>query len=129
MELHHGCGTVLVVDDEPLVSELASDILRRFGYSVLSASAGEEAVKLYRQKSQEIIAVVLDIAMPGMDGREVFQRIRAINPEVKVVVSSGYSHDRDADELLEQGASGFVQKPYRIAELIRVVNETVGVKK
>src|SRR5512146_1552578 len=119
MELRDGCGTVLVVDDEPLVTELAGDILRRFGYSVLKASAGEEAVNLYQQKSQEIVAVILDIVMPGMDGREVFRRIRAINPEVKVVVSSGYSHDRDADELLEQGASGFVQKPYRIAELIR----------
>ncbi len=128
MELHQGCGTVLVVDDEPLVTELAGDILRRFRYSVLKASSGEEAVNLYQQKSREIVAVVLDIVMPGMDGREVFRRIRTINPEVKVVVSSGYSHDRDADELLEQGASGFVQKPYRIAELIRVVNETVGVK-
>ncbi len=126
MELHRGGGTVLIVDDEPLVAELAGDILRRFGYGVLTAGTGEEAVNLYQQKSREIVAVVLDIVMPGMDGKEVFQRLRAINPEVKVVVSSGYSHDRDADRLLEQGAAAFVQKPYRIADLIRVVNETVG---
>ncbi len=126
MELHRGGGTVLIVDDEPLVAELAGDILRRFGYGVLTAGAGEEAVNLYQQKSREIVAVVLDIVMPGMDGKEVFQRLRTINPEVKVVVSSGYSHDRDADRLLEQGAAAFVQKPYRIADLIRVVNETVG---
>ncbi len=128
MELHRGGGTILVVDDEPLVAELAGDILRRFGFGVLTAGAGEDAVSLYQQKSQEIVAVVLDIVMPGMDGKEVFQRLRTINPKVKVVVSSGYSHDRDADTLLEQGAAGFVQKPYRIAELIRVVNATVGVR-
>jgi CheY-like chemotaxis protein len=127
MELQRGCGVVLVVDDEPHVTELAGDILRRFGYEVLRAGTGEEAVNLYQQKSQEIVAVVLDIVMPGMDGREVFKRLRAINPGAKVIVSSGYSHDRDADDLLEQGAAGFVQKPYRIAELVRVVNETIGV--
>jgi two-component system cell cycle sensor histidine kinase/response regulator CckA len=127
MELQRGCGVVLVVDDEPHVTELAGDILRRFGYEVLRAGTGEEAVNLYQQKSQEIVAVVLDIVMPGMDGREVFKRLRTINPGAKVIVSSGYSHDRDADDLLEQGAAGFVQKPYRIAELVRVVNETVGV--
>ncbi len=126
MELHRGSGIVLVVDDEPLVTELAGDILQRFGYEVLRAGNGEEAVSLYQLKSQEVVAVVLDIVMPGMDGREVFQKLRTINPGAKVIVSSGYSHDRDADELLEQGAAGFVQKPYRIAELIRVVNQITG---
>ncbi len=126
MELQRGSGTILIVDDEPLVAELARDILRRFGYAVLTAQGGEEAIQLYRQHSGEVVAVLLDMVMPEMDGREVFQRLRGLNPEVKVVISSGYSHDRDADDLLEQGASGFVQKPYRIAELIRVVNEAVG---
>ncbi|MGE5172502.1 MAG: PAS domain S-box protein, partial [Betaproteobacteria bacterium] len=126
MELQHGSGTILIVDDEPLVIELAGDILRRFGYTVLTAHGGEEAVQLFQQHSPEIVAVLLDMVMPQMDGREVFRRLRTLNPEVKVIVSSGYSHDRDADYLLDQGASGFVQKPYRIAELIRVVNEVVG---
>ncbi len=125
--MHHGVGTVLVVDDEALVAELAGDILRRFGYGVLTASTGEEAVNLYQQKSQEIVAVILDIVMPGMDGKEVFQRLRMMNPDVKVIISSGYSHDKEADTLLEQGAAGFIQKPYRIAELIRIVKEPAAI--
>ncbi len=128
MELHRGSGTILVVDDEPLVMELAKDILQRFGYTVLMAGSGKEAVALFEKRSHEIAAVLLDMVMPGMDGREVFHRMRSINPQLAVVVSSGYSHDRDADDLLEQGAAGFVQKPYRIAELMRVVNEAIGNK-
>jgi len=125
MELHRGTGTILVVDDEPLVTQLARDILKRFGYSVLTAGCGEEAVALYRKQSGEIKAVVLDIVMPGMDGREVFRQLRSVNPDVTVIISSGYSHDRDTDDLLMQGAAGFVQKPYRIADLLHVVKDAV----
>ncbi|HEX9021977.1 MAG TPA: response regulator, partial [Nitrospirota bacterium] len=66
-----------------------------------------------------------DMVMPGMDGRDVFARLRAINPHVKVIASSGYGQDRDADDLLKQGAAGFVQKPYRIAELVKVVGDVM----
>jgi len=128
MELRRGTGTILVVDDEPLVTQLARDILNRFGYSVLTAGCGEEAVELYRNQSGEIKAVVLDIVMPGMDGREVFRQLRSVNPHVTVIISSGYSHDRDADDLLMQGAAGFVQKPYRIADFLHVVNDAVEEK-
>jgi PAS domain S-box-containing protein len=127
-EARRGSGTILVVDDEQLIAELVKDILRRFGYTVLVARGGEEAVELYRQGSGEIAAVILDMVMPSMDGREVFRRLRSINPGAKVIVSSGYSHDRDADDLIQQGAVGFVQKPYRIADLLRVVGEAVTKK-
>ncbi len=125
MELPRGTGTILVVDDEPLVMQLARDILKRFGYSVLTAGCGEEAVALYRQQPGEIKAVVLDIVMPGMDGREVFRQLRNVNPHVTVIISSGHSHDSDADDLLMQGVAGFVQKPYRIADLLHVVKDAV----
>jgi len=127
-EARRGSGTILVVDDEQLIAELVKDILRRFGYTVLVARGGEEAVELYRQGAGEISAVILDMVMPSMDGREVFRRLRALNPDAKVIVSSGYSHDRDADDLIQQGAVGFVQKPYRIADLVRAVGEAVGGK-
>jgi len=70
--------------------------------------------------------MILDMVMPGMQGREVFARLREISPEVKVIVSSGYSHDRDADDLLKQGAVRFAQKPYRIAELVTIVGEVLA---
>lgn len=124
-DLRRGTETVLVVDDEPTVKELAGDILRRYGYTVLAAGGGEEAVALYRDRHDEIAAVLLDMVMPRMDGREVFRRVREINPRVKVIVSSGYSHDRDADDLLKQGAAGFVQKPYRMADLVKTVGEVL----
>jgi CheY-like chemotaxis protein len=92
---------------------------------VLTANAGQEAVDLYRRQAGEIAAVVLDMVMPGMDGREVFTRLRDMDPRGKVIASSGYSHDRDADDLLREGASGFVQKPYRIAELVKIVGDVL----
>lgn len=115
----------MIVDDEQMILDLAREILRRFGYSVLTASDGEEAVRLYRDQSREIALVVLDMVMPGLDGRAVFRRLLEINPAVKVIILSGYSHDRDAADLVQQGASGFVQKPYRVAELVKVVGEVV----
>jgi CheY-like chemotaxis protein len=128
MELRQGTGTVLVVDDEIMVMELARDILQRFGYRVLMAKSGEEAVGMYQQRSKEIAAVVLDMGMPGMDGREAFRGLRNINANAKVIISSGHNQDRDADELLKLGAAGFVQKPYRITELVKVVGEVVTEK-
>ncbi|HEX9020259.1 MAG TPA: PAS domain S-box protein [Nitrospirota bacterium] len=125
IDLRRGSETILVVDDEPAITDLARQILRRYGYSVLTAGEGREAVELYQQRRGEIAAVLLDMVMPGMDGRDVFARLRAINPYVKVIASSGYGQDRDADDLLKQGAAGFVQKPYRIAELVRVVGDVV----
>jgi two-component system cell cycle sensor histidine kinase/response regulator CckA len=130
VHLRRGTETVLIVDDEPMITDLARDILRRYGYSVLIAGSGDEALEIYRRQSREIAVVILDIVMPGMDGREVFARLRTFNPEAKVIVSSGYNHDRDADDLLKQGAVGFAQKPYRIAELVAIVGEVlVGAEK
>lgn len=130
VELRTGTETVLIVDDEPMITDLARDILRRYGYRVLIAGSGEEALEIYQGRTGEIAVVILDIVMPGMDGREVFGRLRTLNPEAKVIVSSGYDHDRVADDLLKQGAVGFAQKPYRIAELVALVGEVlVGAEK
>jgi two-component system, cell cycle sensor histidine kinase and response regulator CckA len=105
--------------------ELARDILQRLGYAALLANSGEQALEPYQQRSHEIAAVLLDMVTPGMDGREVFRRLRAMNANAKVIISSGYDQDSDADGGLKLGASGFVQKPYRITELIQVVEEAV----
>jgi two-component system cell cycle sensor histidine kinase/response regulator CckA len=121
--IRRGSETILVVDDEPMVKQLARDVLKRYGYTVLTAGGGEEAIEVFRRRSIEIDAVILDMVMPVMEGREVFRKLQELRPGVKVIISSGYSHDRDADDLIEQGARGFVQKPFRIAELVKVVGE------
>jgi two-component system cell cycle sensor histidine kinase/response regulator CckA len=126
MEGRGGSGVILVVEDEQMVANLARDILLRFGYSVLVVNSGREAIDLYRQRTQDIAAVVLDMVMPEMDGGEVFRRLRAVNPDVKVVVSTGCERVSEVDELLQQGATGFVQKPFRITELADAVGEAVG---
>jgi len=128
MELRKGSDTVLVVDDEAMVKDLARDILKRQGYTVLTAGGGEEAVDVYRQNKGMIAVVLLDILMPDVDGRQAFRRIREIDPRARVIVSSGYDQMRDADGLLREGAVAFVQKPYRIAELVRIVGDSVGKK-
>ncbi|HXY55900.1 MAG TPA: PAS domain-containing protein [Nitrospirota bacterium] len=128
VSLRRGTETILVVDDEPMVRDLARDVLKRYGYTVLTAGGGEEAIERFRQRSDEIDAVILDMVMPAIEGREVFRRIQEMKPGVKVLVSSGYSHDRDAEELIEQGARRFLQKPFRIAELVRVVGEVMEEK-
>jgi two-component system cell cycle sensor histidine kinase/response regulator CckA len=123
--LRRGSETILVVDDEPMVKQLAKDVLKRYGYTVLTAGGGEEAIDVFRQRSAEIDAVILDMVMPTMEGREVFRKLLELRPGVKVIISSGYSHDRDADDLIELGARSFVQKPFRIAELVKVVGEVI----
>lgn len=121
-----GSGMIMVVEDERMVANLARDILLRFGYSVLVVNSGREAIDLYRQRTQEIAVVLLDMVMPEMDGGEVFQRLRAVNPDVKVIVSTGCDCALDVDAILRQGATGFIQKPFRIAELAEAVSEAVG---
>ena len=125
MEGRGGSGTVLIVEDEELVADLARDILERFGYSVLVVNSGREAIALYRERSRDISAVVLDMIMPEMDGGEVFQRLRAVNPRVKVIVATGCDRAPGIDDMLRQGATGFLQKPFRIAELAEAVAEAV----
>lgn len=125
MELRRGTETVLVVNDEEMIKDLARDILARYGYTVLTAGGGEEAVEVYRRHATAIAVVVLDIVMPEVDGREVFRRVREIDPEAQVIISSGYNQERDATDLLKEGAVKFVQKPYRIASLVGAVGEVL----
>ena len=125
MEGRGGSGTILVVEDEELVADLARDILECFGYSVLVVNSGREAIALYRERSRAISTVMLDMIMPEMDGVEVFQRLRAVSPQVKVIVATGFDRAPGIDDMLRQSATGFLQKPFRIAELAEAVAEAV----
>jgi CheY-like chemotaxis protein len=116
-----GKGKILVVDDEEIVREVAGEILRTMGYEVDCASDGNEAIKRYmqaRQAAEPFHAVIMDLTMPGgMGGRETMEKLRAIDPEVKTIVSSGYSDDEVMANFRDFGFIGVVSKPYKPSEL------------
>ena len=116
-KLIRGSGTLLIVDDEELVLNVGVNMLEKLGYTVLAAKNGTEAVDIFEANQDKIKMVVLDIIMPDMGGGEVYDKIKAINPDVKVLLSSGYSVDGQAIELLERGCDGFMQKPFTLEEL------------
>jgi CheY-like chemotaxis protein len=111
-------GTVLVVDDEETVRNLAGKALRSAGFSVLLANEGREALELYREHQQKIVAVLLDLTMPGMGGEEAFRELRRIRADVAVVLSSGYNEQEVTNRFAGQGLAAFIQKPYRVGDLL-----------
>ncbi|HEX5058412.1 MAG TPA: ATP-binding protein [Kofleriaceae bacterium] len=117
--LEPGSGTILVVDDDLMVRRAVSMTLRGLGYTTFEAASGLEAVDLYRQHHAIIRAVVLDVIMPGMSGRATYAAMRAVDPTVAVLLMSGYTKNEDVQVLLEQGARGFVMKPYSVEVLAR----------
>ncbi len=116
---------VLVVDDEPLVREVTGEMLAGLGYEVLKAASGKEALEVYGSRGSEIDVVVLDMIMPGMGGGEVNGALQEMDPSVRVILSSGYSVDGQASEILEKGIRGFLQKPFRLEELSRRIREAM----
>jgi PAS domain S-box-containing protein len=119
---------ILVVDDEEPLCNLLREVLTRRGYRVLVARSGEEAIDLYQQWREEVDLVILDIVMPGMSGSEVFEALLRLNPRTRVLLSSGYTQEGAAGELLRKGARGFLQKPYLITELTAKVREVLEQK-
>ncbi len=122
-EAMRGSETVLFVDDEEMIAEVVEDWLERLGYTALVAQNGKEAVRMYEENKDRIDIVVLDMIMPDMGGGETFVRIKEINPDVKVLLSSGYSIDGKATEILNQGCNGFIQKPFKIKELSKKLRD------
>ncbi len=110
-------GTVLVVDDEEIVREVVSVMLRNTGFDVLAASSGDQALEIFAEQHEQITAVIMDLTMPGTDGQTTFERMRDIQPEVKVVLSTGYAGDDIVERYLEEGFAGFLHKPYRASAL------------
>jgi PAS domain S-box-containing protein len=120
-----GKETVLFVDDEELVLNAGGEMLRKLGYEVLLASSGQEALELYVKYHDNIDMVLLDIVMPYMGGGETYDRMKEINPGVKVLLSSGHSIDGQAIEILERGCDGFIQKPFDVGQLSQRIREIV----
>ena len=132
LELENGAtalssGIVLIADDEDMVRDLCRAMVERLGYKVITAKDGEEAVKIFHEHAGEIVCVILDLTMPKLDGLAAYDEIRRINPDVKVIISSGYDEQETTGRFAGKGLAGFIKKPYRLSslgtELTRVLND------
>jgi CheY-like chemotaxis protein len=123
--LLRGSETILLIDDEEGITAIAAEMLNALGYNVLTARGGKEALETYTVNREQIDLVILDMIMPDMSGSEVFDRLKRLDPAVKVVLSSGYSLSGQAAAILERGCAGFMQKPYGMPELSKVVREAL----
>ncbi len=103
---------VLLVDDEDMIIDVGSQLLKKMGYKVLSAKSGKEAIQLYKENKDKIDIVILDMIMPDMGGGATYDRLKEINPDIKVLLSSGYSIDGQATQILKRGCNSFIQKPF-----------------
>ncbi len=124
-QVQGGPETILLVDDEQPILEIAREILDRYGYSVLTASSGEEALDLYRQKGADIDLVVLDLSMPGMGGHKCLQELSALDPGVRVIIASGYSTESLSGTTAPSEARGFIGKPYSLIALLKLVRQVL----
>jgi PAS domain S-box-containing protein len=120
-EILTGSETVLLVDDEELILDVGVQMLKKMGYRVLTASHGDQAIEIYRRNKEPIAIVILDLVMPQISGGEIYDRLKAIDSNVKVLLSSGYSVDGQATEILNRGCDGFIQKPFRLDELSKKI--------
>ena len=124
-EILKGRETVLIVDDEETILDVGKELLKTLGYKVLIAEGGKEAIEIYDANKGTIDLVILDMIMPDMGGGETYDRLKEINPEIKVLLSSGYSIDGQATEILKRGCSGFIQKPFTMKELSQSIREVL----
>ena len=115
--LMKGEETVLLVDDEAMILDVGRQMLEKMGYEVITADSGKAALDIYRKKKDDISLVILDIIMPEMGGGETYDKMKKVNPDIRVLLSSGYSIDGEATEILKRGCNGFIQKPFSVSGL------------
>ncbi len=121
-----GSGGILLVDDEPSVLEITSEMLKILGYSVFKAENAQDAVSIYREKQGQINLVLLDMILQGTSGSQVLQMLKTINSNIKVILSSGYSMQGEVQNVMKMGCLGFIQKPYNFTELSRIIHNAIG---
>ncbi|MDH3347295.1 MAG: PAS domain S-box protein [Desulfobulbaceae bacterium] len=121
--IHFGSGLILVVDDDELVRKLSCKIIQTAGYEVLTARDGRDAVEIYRDHRNEIKAVILDMVMPIMSGKEAYLELRQINPDIKVLLTSGFRQDVRVEEILGLGVNAFLKKPFSLKSMTKSLQD------
>ena len=119
---------ILFIDDEESILEIGRLMLEHAGYQVITALDGETALATYKSDSNMAV-VVLDLSLPGMSGRQILEGILAINPQQKVIVSSGFDNSSSARELMQLGVDGFLPKPYRMECIVNKIREVIETEK
>ena len=120
-ELHRAKETVFLIDDDDMIVDVGEQILNSSGYDVVSAKSGKEAIEVYKENHSRIDMVILDMILPDMGGGDTYDRLKEINPEVKVLLASGYDIDYQGRDIMERGCDGFIQKPFNMNELLEKI--------
>ncbi len=123
-----GSETILFVDDEDVIIDVNREILESLGYKVVAAKSGQEALEVYRKLQSKINLIILDMIMPGMDGEATYDSLKKVNPEIRVILSSGYSKNEQAKAILEKGCQAFIQKPFSISDLSMTIRQVLDKK-
>jgi nitrogen-specific signal transduction histidine kinase/ActR/RegA family two-component response regulator len=124
-EIIKGNETLLLVDDEKIITDVTAAMITRLGYQILIAHNGEEAVEIYQANPNRVDLVILDMIMPGIGGGKAFDLIQSINPQAKIILSSGFTLNGEAKEIMNRGARAFLQKPFQIDDLSKVIREVL----
>ena len=120
-----GSETILIVDDEETILNFGHEILERYGYAIIKAGSGEEAIELYKAEKKNIDLVILDMGMPGMGGHQCLRQLFQIDPQVKIIISSGYPATGKVRETLESGAAGFIGKPFQVRDVLKIIRKVL----
>ena len=118
--------TLMLVEDEEMVALISDQMLTRLGHKVFVARSGPDALSIFQEHREKIDLVILDMIMPGMSGAETFERLKAIDPGVNVLLSSGYTLNGQAEDILRRGCRGFIQKPFTIEQLSQKIREVLS---
>jgi CheY-like chemotaxis protein len=119
-------GTVLVVDDEEMLRLAVSKMLRRENYSVIEAGDGDMALEIFRMKSAEIAVILLDMTLPGISGRRLFEELRGIRPDIRIIITTAYTKEMAVNAVGVQQTWEFIRKPYHIADLVSLLRRVEG---
>ncbi|MBE9545879.1 MAG: cache domain-containing protein [Proteobacteria bacterium] len=128
VELLKGDETILLVDDEEFIRNVGTGLLNEMGYKVITAESGKDAIEVYKANRENIDMIILDMIMPDMGGGEAYNALREMNPDVKVLLASGYSVNGQASKILERGCDGFIQKPFNMERLSQKIREILDNK-
>lgn len=129
LQIQGGTETILIVDDQETVWDFLIEALQKLGYSVLLAENGLDAVEIYENNPGQIDLVLLDMIMPKQGGHTTFHKLKEIDPNVSVLLSSGFVSMEDVDDLLNSGAAGFLPKPHRIRDMAAKIRSVLDAKK